>query len=372
VLEGTVEDHVAPKKMGQTAKRLYPRRVKRDPVIAVGDIHGCASELLALVERLTLTPETTLVFVGDYIDRGPHSRQVIDVVLGLRERCRVVTLLGNHEEMLLDFLFNRSVETAGLFVFNGGGTTLASYADDSGDYAIPRDHIDFFKDLAPVHETSDHFFVHAGVPEVPLDAIDPESHRIDLLWSRAWFNSSYAWSKVIVHGHTDVNEVESLPHRINVDTGCVYDNALSAVELPSRRVIGVRRQERVRAAVLRNKASRRRAVRFKGALTVHVQRGQEELTFETLDYSPIGIFIRLISTWRRPPRAREVIQGTIGRGKPGAVRFKGVVVRELANQEGLFYGVEIRHSEEIGHGEENEHGEESGHGEENEHGEEIG
>jgi len=321
--------------------------VSRDSrLIAIGDVHGCASELLTLLERIAPTPDTTLVFVGDYIDRGPHSRQVLDLILETSQRCRVITLMGNHEAMLLDFLFDRNVETAGLFVFNGGGATLASYANDKGDYSIPRAHIELLRSLVLIHQTEDFFFVHAGVPDLPLEQIDLETHARDLLWSRRFIESEYRWSKVIVHGHTRVERVELLQHRINVDTGCAYDNLLSAVELPSRRVISVPRTAKIRTTLLRDKASRRRAVRFNGAITVLVQRGEDQLVLETLDYSPIGMFARLVTRCEHNPlKTGDVIFGTIGKEELAMVKFRGIVVRVLSNAEGQFYGVEITHHE---------------------------
>jgi Calcineurin-like phosphoesterase/PilZ domain len=317
-----------------------------DRLVAIGDVHGCASELLTLLDRIDPDPGTTLVFVGDYIDRGPHSRQVIDVVLGVSQRCRVAALRGNHEAMLLDFLFDRNVETAGLFVFNGGGATLASYADEDGDYAVPAAHLTFLSNLELIHQTEDFFFVHAGVPDLPLEAIDPELHARTLLWSRDFLDSEYRWSKVVVHGHSRVDRVELLPHRINVDTGCAYDNRLSAVELPSRRVFSVKRGERIRTTLLTEKGSRRRAVRFKGAISVEIQKGPKTTRFETLDFSPIGLFIRLVSkTEHEPLKVNDVVFGTIGTGTVGLVKFRGRVVRRLSNQEGLFYGLEITHHE---------------------------
>lgn len=311
-------------------------------LVAIGDVHGCASELMLLLEQVKPTPDTTVVFVGDYVDRGPHSRQAVDLVLELSQQCHVVTLMGNHEAMMLDFLYRRDVEISGLFVFNGGGTTLASYADDHGDYALPDDHLNLLNNLAMFHQTDDHFFVHAGVPEVPLEEIDPDRHATDLIWSRDTASSDFKWSKTIVHGHTPIEKVKPLGKVINIDTGCVYQKSLSAIELPSGRVFNVPRQKKTRAEVLRNKSSRRQAVRFKGALEVLVERRGEEIPFETLDYSALGMFIRLkASREKKPLKVGDSIAGTIGKDKPGMVRFDGIVVRELLNMEGLFYGVKI-------------------------------
>ena len=91
-----------------------PKKGPGGPVFAIGDVHGCATELRLLLERLPLTPETTLIFVGDYIDRGPQSRDVIDTLLEVRERCTLVALLGNHEAMFLEFLGDPQSRAAGM------------------------------------------------------------------------------------------------------------------------------------------------------------------------------------------------------------------------------------------------------------------
>lgn len=313
--------------------------------VAIGDVHGCASELLTLLERLDVTSDTTLTFVGDYIDRGPHGRQVIDIVLETAQRCKVVALMGNHEWMFCDFLFKRNVETAGLFIFNGGGTTLGSYACGDGDFSVPEAHIAFLEGLTLTHETEGHFLVHASVPDLPLDQLDARLHWKEMVWGRGILESSRSWSKVVVHGHSPVRAVDVRPNRINIDTGCAYNNCLSAVELPSLRVTSVPRMDRFRGTVLCERRSRRKAVRFKGALSVHVQCAGGVAEFETLDYSPIGIFMRLVSTCeRRPLTVNDVVFGVIGSGSPAAVQFRGVVVREVSNPQGVFYGVKISHA----------------------------
>jgi hypothetical protein len=212
-------------------------------------------------------------------------------------------------------------------------------------YQVPAEHEAFLRGLKPWHETMDYFFVHAGVPGLPLTELDPEAHKLELLWSRTFVRRRYDWSKVIVHGHTRVPEVELLPHRINIDTGCVYNNKLSAIELPSRRVISVPRLEKTRPTVLTD-GSKRRARRFTGALEVQIHRGEERVAFETVNYSPLGMLIRLVGSCDRPPLAQgEVVFGTIGADALGAVTFRGQVVRVDSSHDGLCYGVAITHHE---------------------------
>lgn len=309
-------------------------------LFVVGDIHGCASELLTLIERLPLNADSTVVFIGDYIDRGPHSRQVIEIVMELSAICRVETLMGNHEEMFLDFIEAPRSMTGGMFIFNGGSATLGSYADGSPDYEIPTEHITFLRGLDLVKENDDFFIIHAGVPEMPLEKVSPRRFKRDLLWSRSILTSEYKWSKVIVHGHTHRKTVEMLPNRINVDTGCVYNNQLSAIELPSKEVISVPRLDRTRPTILGDSSARRQAARFEGSLPVHVRSGEQDLLFETVNYSPIGLLIRSVATDEL--EVNDVIFGTIG-NDPATVPFRGVVVRRVSNQDGLFYGVHLTH-----------------------------
>ena len=106
-------------------------------IFAIGDVHGCASELRMLLNKLPLTEESVVVFLGDYVDRGPNSKQVIETVLELKEQCQVVALKGNHEALFLSFLQDPSSEAAGMFIYNGGSATLHSYATPEGEYRIP-------------------------------------------------------------------------------------------------------------------------------------------------------------------------------------------------------------------------------------------
>lgn len=134
---------------------------------AIGDIHGCAKALRTLIESIDPQTNDELVFLGDYVDRGPDSRDVVDQVIALHDRCRVVTLRGNHEIMLL------GVTLGGLddFVWlnNGGQATVASYGGCLSK--IPARHLAFFQDLLPYHESSDAIFVHAGFdPQLAMHA----------------------------------------------------------------------------------------------------------------------------------------------------------------------------------------------------------
>ncbi len=313
-------------------------------IYAIGDVHGCAYELRNLLNKLPLTPESTVVFLGDYIDRGGQSKDVVDTILELKKQCHVVCLMGNHEAMFLNFLDNPGSERAGLFIVNGGSATLASYADENGNYAFPDEHIRFYRELELFYEDEHHFFVHAGVPEVPLDKIDVETHGKKMLWVRgAFLKSNYDWGKVIVHGHTPVPEVDIRKNRINVDTGCVFMRSLSAVALPGQQVFSVPRQLIVKPVFLRDSDSRRVAIRFQGVLPVFVTDGETTLRFETLDYSEAGLYMRELECGDISQlQEGEHIAGHLGQeNAPGSVSFKGRVVRVHDKESGFHYAVQV-------------------------------
>jgi serine/threonine protein phosphatase 1 len=206
-------------------------------IFAVGDVHGCRSQLEDLLGGLDLRPETdSVVFIGDYIDRGPDSRGVVEAVLDLRRRVPgVICLIGNHERLFLDFLEDPGA--AAMFLGNGGSATLRSYAlraeDRPGIDALPEEHRRFFESLVLRYETERYLFVHAGLrPGVPLSDQDPW----DLLWIRGEFiRSTASFGKVVVFGHTPFPEPYVDGVKIGIDTGAVYGGRLTCVELPAMR-----------------------------------------------------------------------------------------------------------------------------------------
>ncbi len=215
----------------------------------IGDIHGCKSELDQL---LTEVPSRdSLIFLGDYIDRGPDSRGVIERVLS--EASRSVFLMGNHERMMLDHFHNSHDRFADWWLSpeNGGMETLHSYGlkTNARWRDLPRKHRDFLENLATYHEELNFVAVHAGVnPHGPIEI--SQQHPEDLLWIRGnWILHESDWAgKLIYFGHTPTRYFEnqdeaSTPVRrkrsIALDTGCVYGGALTAMEHPSGRVISI-------------------------------------------------------------------------------------------------------------------------------------
>ena len=128
-----------------------------DRTIAIGDIHGCLAALHALLEAVDPQPNDTLVTLGDYVDRGPDSRGVIERLIALSKHCRLVPILGNHDQVMLDVCDGSGPfdDTWSLF---GGDATVASYG--SIPEGVPPEHLDFLRNCVLYHETPTHFFVH--------------------------------------------------------------------------------------------------------------------------------------------------------------------------------------------------------------------
>ncbi len=211
-------------------------------LIAIGDIHGCRTALERLLDELSPQPTDQLIFVGDYIDRGPDSKGVIDRLLTLREAQDCVFLRGNHEAMMLDYLSDGDWN---LWQMNGGVETLESYSVDA-DGTIPDEHKDFLQETRVYHETEEFFFVHAGLKPDLTVAENKERHGEDVfLWERSHLQApNLAWEKTVVCGHTPQPQPIDRPNLICIDTGCVFaprfgQGSLTAVRLPEREWISV-------------------------------------------------------------------------------------------------------------------------------------
>ncbi len=201
-------------------------------IFAIGDIHGCVKKLRRLLEIPAIDfGHDTLVFMGDYVDRGPYSFEVVAYLLELKERCpNTVFLKGNHEAMLLDYLAGTDELT---YLANGGRHTLDSYlnhAQPQDSETIPASHLEFFNNLRLYYETEDYIFVHAGLRnKVPLEKQSPA----DLLWIRRKFiRSNYDFGKRVIFGHTPFKAPLVQSNKIGIDTGAVYRNKLTCLELP--------------------------------------------------------------------------------------------------------------------------------------------
>jgi serine/threonine protein phosphatase 1 len=219
---------------------------------AVGDIHGELELLEELLGKLELKAEDRLVFLGDYVDRGPDASGVVDLLLGLRARHQCVFLLGNHESMFLDFLGWKGEAYFGgdAFLSNGGGRTLASYgffdAQRRGEtFDLSPEHRAFYEQCVLSHRDGDYLFVHAGLAQVLLDERDVDfalrrSRAEDLLWNRTTGDLPHRLGVTIIYGHTPRHDFEvrhNEPFSIGIDTGAVYGGPLTAIRLPDETVI---------------------------------------------------------------------------------------------------------------------------------------
>lgn len=221
-------------------------------IYAVGDIHGELAKLERLLSMLPLEPDDRLVFVGDYVDRGPDSRGVVDRLIALREERPCTFLLGNHESMFLAYIGWQGdrYDNAEYYLANGGIETLLSYGVRDFD-AVERDGLDlpdgheaFFRGLELHHREGDYAFVHAGlgVPELGLDDADEALRRArpeDLLWNRMSGDLRHRLGVTLVYGHSPEPGFGvrwNAPFSIGIDTGAVYGGPLTAIALPSERL----------------------------------------------------------------------------------------------------------------------------------------
>ncbi len=234
----------------QKAKPSVPAGLR---VYAVGDIHGRADLLQAVFARIDRDLETRpgakaiQVFIGDYIDRGPHSREVIELLIARGREHDVQFLKGNHEAFAAQFLTDPRVLSEWKYV--GGINTLLSYGvrpnarDDSQSrreaavalqQSMPDSHRQFIQALKLSFVCGDFFFVHAGVrPGTPLQ----KQSEHDLLWIREDFLlHEEPFGKIVVHGHTPVREPEIRPNRINIDTGAFATGKLTCLVLEDDRI----------------------------------------------------------------------------------------------------------------------------------------
>ncbi|MCU0692224.1 MAG: metallophosphoesterase [Polyangiaceae bacterium] len=317
--------------------------IEHEEIIVIGDIHGCADELRELISKLPLDSDCAVVMIGDFIDRGPDSRKVIETVLDLSRSVDLFPLMGNHESMLLEFLNDPWSLQGSRFLLSGGGATLESYSNVPGTFDIPRTHLQFLRGLPMVCESSSYIFVHAGLPNARLADLLDGDHAETLLWVREEFHQSgFEWGKTVVHGHSPVRQVLVTSRRINVDTGCVYDNMLSAIHLPSHRIYSVEKRTLAEHAYLREPpTSRRRAVRFSGQIDVALTQPQGLPIFHTLNFNDFGVL--MVNRWAPSSqllRKNDQIAGVLfPTDRFSRERFTGVVVH-VASVDGTYqYGV---------------------------------
>lgn len=235
----------------QEAKPRIPNGMR---IYAIGDIHGRVDLLNAVFERIDATlkdfpiKQSVHVMLGDYIDRGPNSREVIDALIARRKQHSMVCLKGNHESYAIQLLSDPSVLTE--WMQFGGAGTLLSYevkpptrsdpqlpenVANAFSKALPASHRRFLEGLGLSFTCGDYFFTHAGVrPGVPLG----QQREHDLLWIREDFLlHEEDFGKIIVHGHTPAREPDVRPNRINIDTGAYATGRLTCLVLQADRMV---------------------------------------------------------------------------------------------------------------------------------------
>jgi serine/threonine protein phosphatase 1 len=217
-------------------------------IYAVGDVHGCLDQLIRLHDAISQdvsarpVADAVLLHVGDYIDRGPDSAQVIARLRGPSPvpGARMVNLKGNHEDMLLTGLDAETDAGALNWLENGGRETLASWSIRHKTprtewlRRIPAQDLDFLRALPMTYREGGYLFVHAGIrPAIPLENQEPH----DLMWIREPFLSFKGdLGVVVVHGHTPRPTVAIRSNRIGIDTGAVYGGKLTCAVLESDRL----------------------------------------------------------------------------------------------------------------------------------------
>jgi len=203
-------------------------------VLAVGDVHGCLAALDALLGAVKLTPDDTLVTLGDYVDCGPDSRGVIDRLLGLSGTHHLVPLRGNHEAVL-SAVRDGDREYDDWFLCYRGEKTVASYGGSLS--LVPERHWLFLKDgLLPYYETGTHIFVHAAVlPDHPLD----EQPDWALYWDRFGDHGPHESGKTVVCGHTSQKDgmPKSLGHTVCIDTWACGGGWLTCLDCGSGQIV---------------------------------------------------------------------------------------------------------------------------------------
>ena len=213
-------------------------------IIAIGDIHGCAKAFEALIDKIQPTPDDLVIPLGDYVDRGPDSRRVLELLIDLKDRCRLMPLLGNHEIMLL-----QAMEDLGLLRFwleCGGMATVDSY--DGGLENMPQEHVVFLQQCYRFVETDRFIFVHANYdPRLPLEA-QPDQL---LFWEHVirTLPGQHFSGKTAVVGHTPQpqGEILDLGYLLCIDTYCVGDGWLTAIDVEGGAIWQVNKQGELRA-----------------------------------------------------------------------------------------------------------------------------
>ncbi|EGA88410.1 serine/threonine protein phosphatase [Planococcus donghaensis MPA1U2] len=220
-------------------------------LLAISDIHGELELFNELLERIEYDAAVDqLILLGDYVDRGPDSKEVLERVIELKRQGAII-LRGNHDQMMLEAAAEKPCAKEN-WVRNGGLATLHSYDPSIQNTTLPVNgifggHVEFIKEMDYYHETDDYIFVHAGVqPGVSPHETDPYL----LLWIRQEFHTGYSGNKTVIFGHTPTFVLRGTENYdvyfgdnqiIGIDGGAVYGGQLNCLELPSKKLYSVRK-----------------------------------------------------------------------------------------------------------------------------------
>ena len=214
----------------------------------IGDVHGCGKALRSLIETIAPQGDDELIFLGDYVDRGPNSRDCIDQLISLQQDCRTVMLRGNHEIMMMGVTIGGLDPT--MWLASGGVSTVSSYGGSLAK--VPTRHLEFFQSLKPYHETHDSIFVHACyAPEIPLS----KQEDMRLYWTHLSYPLPipHMSGKRAFVGHTPQfgGNILDLGHLICIDTYCFGGGYLTAYNLDSGDVFQTDRHGHLRRSPAR-------------------------------------------------------------------------------------------------------------------------
>lgn len=203
--------------------------------LAIGDVHGCLTAFRTLLEKVSIQAEDVVVTLGDYVNKGPDSSGVISQLLRLKKKCLLISLRGNHEQMMLEA--RHSPVKFDEWYQCGGNATLLSYrhSSDHGKLEdIPRAHWKFIEDeCVDYHETATHFFVHANAyPDLPMD----QQPAYMLRWEKIYNSAPHKSKKIMVCGHTSqkTGKILDLGHAICIDTHPTGGGWLTCLDVNNR------------------------------------------------------------------------------------------------------------------------------------------
>ncbi|WP_160847226.1 metallophosphoesterase family protein [Pontibacillus yanchengensis] len=196
--------------------------------LVVSDIHGELHKLEEVLQEASFDPsEDQLILLGDYIDRGPYSRDVVAKVKELVEEHGAIAIKGNHDDLFIRSKYDG--EAMKLWEMNGASSTLKSYNSVSEEMKEHREWLE--NHLRLYYETDQYIFVHAGLePNVPLERQEEDT----MLWTR--HTETVGLGKTVVHGHTPVQHIAYYKDQVDIDTGAAYGGKLTLLELPTHKV----------------------------------------------------------------------------------------------------------------------------------------